>query len=482
MGLSKWEREGCRQILMLLTTADLFSLVVTVTKKTTMVHTSEEAIYVILQHSQSATELLNRRKVYRDTIYQYLNNEGVCLQKNNTKSDLMQKAIKHWREQDISSILKPFRSNNPSPRALIPQQQKVSNVDSSCPLSIHISQLSINCPHKADKTVTPQTLGSQCYKVNSFQSSACPPRSFPAGESSIYISSETGKAAKQKTKSFPVSDCYKVNSFQSSACPPRSFPAGENSIYISSETGKAAKQKTKSFPVSDCFSVNSFQSSACPPRSFPAGESSIYISSETGKAAPQKTKSFPVSELYQLPTRRDSAPLHVSGEATEVKQTELNISYKVKEEMISPIWPVDFEMFGKEFCQWFYPLLNAQNPSPRQENGDWGPQHFFGNAVLQLHFRAEEPKIECIGAESASSCLLDLTQKERLSFYPSFNNRGVKCVNSPEGLVLVTVAGTVHRDEAYIGTFDQIFKLGASSSNTKWKIAHVDLSILSKMT
>ncbi|XP_075053151.1 uncharacterized protein LOC142139444 isoform X3 [Mixophyes fleayi] len=452
MGLSKWEREGCRQILMLLTTADLFSLVVTVTKKTTMVHTSEEAIYVILQHSQSATELLNRRKVYRDTIYQYLNNEGVCLQKNNTKSDLMQKAIKHWREQ--------------------------------------------------------------CYKVNSFQSSACPPRSFPAGESSIYISSETGKAAKQKTKSFPVSDCYKVNSFQSSACPPRSFPAGENSIYISSETGKAAKQKTKSFPVSDCFSVNSFQSSACPPRSFPAGESSIYISSETGKAAPQKTKSFPVSEqyqlsmwrdsaplhfsgeatdvkqielninckLYQLPTRRDSAPLHVSGEATEVKQTELNISYKVKEEMISPIWPVDFEMFGKEFCQWFYPLLNAQNPSPRQENGDWGPQHFFGNAVLQLHFRAEEPKIECIGAESASSCLLDLTQKERLSFYPSFNNRGVKCVNSPEGLVLVTVAGTVHRDEAYIGTFDQIFKLGASSSNTKWKIAHVDLSILSKMT
>lgn len=44
-------------------------------------------------------------------------------------------------------------------------------------------------------------------------------------------------------------------------------------------------------------------------------------------------------------------------------------------------------VFGRQFCQWFFQLLNSQNLSLGQEPQDWGPQHFWPNARLRLFHR-----------------------------------------------------------------------------------------------
>lgn len=44
-------------------------------------------------------------------------------------------------------------------------------------------------------------------------------------------------------------------------------------------------------------------------------------------------------------------------------------------------------VFGRQFCQWFFQLLNSQNLSLGQQPQDWGPQHFWPDARLRLFCR-----------------------------------------------------------------------------------------------
>ena len=41
-------------------------------------------------------------------------------------------------------------------------------------------------------------------------------------------------------------------------------------------------------------------------------------------------------------------------------------------------------VLGQQFCQWFFQLLNSQNPSLGQQPQDWGPQHFWPDVKLHL--------------------------------------------------------------------------------------------------
>ncbi|XP_073473107.1 uncharacterized protein C3orf38 homolog [Aquarana catesbeiana] len=139
----------------------------------------------------------------------------------------------------------------------------------------------------------------------------------------------------------------------------------------------------------------------------------------------------------------------------------------------------DFNLLGEKFCEWFYILLNSQNPSFGQEKGEWGPQHFWENAILKFAYKAAEQALEeHKGSQMASLRLLALTRDERLIFSPSTDSRGLKCVSSPHGLVVVAVAGTIQRDGACLGIFEQIFGLIRCPIGKNWKIKHVDLKVL----
>ncbi|KFV39102.1 Uncharacterized protein C3orf38, partial [Tyto alba] len=140
----------------------------------------------------------------------------------------------------------------------------------------------------------------------------------------------------------------------------------------------------------------------------------------------------------------------------------------------------DIHGLGEEFCQWFFELLNSQHPLGVKSEEKWGPQHFWENAKMKLCYNTLEKNTEeYVGAEMVSLRLLSLVKEEYLLFNPNLHASGLKCVMSRHGLVLVAVAGTLHRDNTCLGIFEQIFGLVSCPvrANT-WKIKVVNLNIV----
>ncbi|CAM4606370.1 unnamed protein product [Leuciscus chuanchicus] len=139
----------------------------------------------------------------------------------------------------------------------------------------------------------------------------------------------------------------------------------------------------------------------------------------------------------------------------------------------------DLAALGKQFCQWFYSLLNSQNPSQGPPVQDWGPQHFWEDARLRLLLCTGEQRLdEFNGAQMVSQRLHALAGEERLLFCPNLEGYGLKCISSAHGLVVVAVAGTIHRDNACLGIFEQVFGLIRSPmDNNRWKIKYVYIKV-----
>lgn len=134
---------------------------------------------------------------------------------------------------------------------------------------------------------------------------------------------------------------------------------------------------------------------------------------------------------------------------------------------------------ARQFCQWFYQLLNSQNPSLGQTPQDWGPQHFWEDVRLRLLTNVKgQQREEFHGSELTSQRLLALARDEKLLLSPNLEPHGLRALSSPHGLVLVAVAGTIHRDTACLGIYEQVFGLIRSPlDNDQWKIKFVNLKI-----
>lgn len=141
---------------------------------------------------------------------------------------------------------------------------------------------------------------------------------------------------------------------------------------------------------------------------------------------------------------------------------------------------VDFRQLGEEFCHWFFELLNSQNPFLGPPQDEWGPQHFWHDVKLRFYYNTSEQKvIDYHGAEIVSLRLLSLVKEEYLFLNPNLDSRGLKCASSPHGLVMVGVAGTVHRGDTCLGIFEQIFGLiRCPFVENTWKIKFINLRII----
>ncbi|XP_015261445.1 PREDICTED: uncharacterized protein C3orf38 homolog [Gekko japonicus] len=135
---------------------------------------------------------------------------------------------------------------------------------------------------------------------------------------------------------------------------------------------------------------------------------------------------------------------------------------------------------GEEFCQWFFAILNSQNPLYAKSPEEWGPQHFWDDVVLRFCYNTSEQNVEeYSGAELVSLRLLSLVKEEYLYLNPNLNSGGLKCVVSRHGIVVVAVAGTVHRNTCCLGIFEQFFGLiRCPFRENTWKIKSVHLRIV----
>ncbi|XP_048351515.1 uncharacterized protein C3orf38 homolog [Sphaerodactylus townsendi] len=135
---------------------------------------------------------------------------------------------------------------------------------------------------------------------------------------------------------------------------------------------------------------------------------------------------------------------------------------------------------GQEFCQWFFAILNSQNPLCGEPPEEWGPQHFCDDVILKFCYNTSEQNVEeYLGAELVSLRLLSLVKEEYLYLNPNLNSDGLKCVSSRHGLVVVAIAGTIHRSTCCLGIFEQIFGLiRCPFKENTWKIKSVHLKIV----
>uniref|UniRef100_A0A4W4FJG5 NTF2 domain-containing protein n=1 Tax=Electrophorus electricus TaxID=8005 RepID=A0A4W4FJG5_ELEEL len=77
---------------------------------------------------------------------------------------------------------------------------------------------------------------------------------------------------------------------------------------------------------------------------------------------------------------------------------------------------------------------------------------------------------------SGNAVYQPLTKK--LVFCPNLAHPGMQCFSTPHGLVLVAVAGTIHRDTTCLGIFEQVFGLiRAPMDGNSWKIKSLHLKI-----
>ncbi|OBS65800.1 hypothetical protein A6R68_05660, partial [Neotoma lepida] len=195
-----------------------------------------------------------------------------------------------------------------------------------------------------------------------------------------------------------------------------------------------------------------------------------------GVIVPPSTEKHSLIQYAKGYWRKQSPKLKESAEAD--KAEDIQLFEQAKEDKKAE--KVDFRRLGEEFCHWFFELLNSQNPFLGPPQDEWGPQHFWHDVKLRFYYStSEQNMIDYQGAEIVSLRLLSLVKEEFLFLSPNLDSEGLKCASSPHGLVMVGVAGTVHRGNTCLGIFEQVFGLIRSPfmENT-WKIKFINLRIV----
>ncbi|XP_062906241.1 uncharacterized protein C3orf38-like [Mobula hypostoma] len=94
---SEAQRRGCSEILKSLSCDNLLGLKDTIVSGLTTV----DLIGIILNHSQSAEELLKRRKVRHEDILKYLIKHGVAVSTSSDKQQLITVVLEYWSNSEV---------------------------------------------------------------------------------------------------------------------------------------------------------------------------------------------------------------------------------------------------------------------------------------------------------------------------------------------------------------------------------------------
>ncbi|XP_046373863.2 uncharacterized protein C3orf38 homolog [Haliotis rufescens] len=90
------EKKGCEAILRKLDQEEVMSLKDTVTKRQIAAENKTDAIRAIITYSETSGELLRRKKIRRELLFQYLDDNNVPVSVNAEKHQLILKILEYW--------------------------------------------------------------------------------------------------------------------------------------------------------------------------------------------------------------------------------------------------------------------------------------------------------------------------------------------------------------------------------------------------
>ena len=195
----------------------------------------------------------------------------------------------------------------------------------------------------------------------------------------------------------------------------------------------------------------------------------LYNSRDAGNPPPLAMNNHELSVQPSLENSQNSPSCSIN------KTSAAEITSKAN----SRIQRVMSDEFGRDFCEWFYMMVNRLQPECSTQHGDIFRRDIFcGNSKIEMYL-VEGIRSESCQAEGDQACYDTIKQmltKLKLLFSPNIEG-GVQIVKSSHGLVKVFCCGTLHCENSLIGIFEQEFGLVLSPVDRAWKIAYFKVNL-----
>ncbi|XP_068236768.1 uncharacterized protein C3orf38 homolog [Palaemon carinicauda] len=136
------------------------------------------------------------------------------------------------------------------------------------------------------------------------------------------------------------------------------------------------------------------------------------------------------------------------------------------------------DKFSKDFCEWYYTMMNRLQPECAHHSGDnFGEKVFFNNSSVDVFLigQVSEEK-HSQGSANNFSLLSDVCRQFRLLFSPNLES-GTQAQKSAHGMVKILSCGTLFQSGSFIGIFEQEFGLLICPVDRVWKIMYTKVNL-----
>lgn len=205
------------------------------------------------------------------------------------------------------------------------------------------------------------------------------------------------------------------------------------------------------------------------------------------KAVVLPNKDQAVKKFLSLPPERDRGATSLNfsyvGATNPTPSTSINLNVSAQNVELKVQMTqgggemVRSDVFAKEFCNWFYVMLNRLQPQGAVQPGDtFSPDVFMANCSMDIYLCGPlTTDKHATGQNNAYALLRGICIDFRLSFVPHLDS-GVRAEMSQHGLVKLYCLGTLHQGNAFAGVFEQEVGLVKGPQN-RWKIMSTKINL-----
>lgn len=136
------------------------------------------------------------------------------------------------------------------------------------------------------------------------------------------------------------------------------------------------------------------------------------------------------------------------------------------------------DKFSKDFCEWYYTMLNRLQPECAHHCGDnFGEKIFFNNSSVDVFLigQVSEEK-HSQGSDNNFTLISGVCKQYRLLFSPNLES-GTQAHKSAHGMVKILCCGTLFQSGSFIGIFEQEFGLLICPVDRVWKIMYTKVNL-----
>ncbi|KAG7168876.1 uncharacterized protein C3orf38 homolog [Homarus americanus] len=134
--------------------------------------------------------------------------------------------------------------------------------------------------------------------------------------------------------------------------------------------------------------------------------------------------------------------------------------------------------FTRDFCEWYFTMVNRLQPECAHLIGDmFREEIFYHNSTTDIYLIGQtSEELHAQGGANTFALLRDTFNKFGLLFSPNLEN-GTQAFKSNHGMVRICCCGTLHHANSFVGIFEQENGLICSPVDRTWKIMYIKINL-----